>query len=192
MRILITVGTAASPFNRLLQYADEAIASLSTEVTGVCQGGSGSIHPRGLEFRETLTRAEFDIEITKADVVICHAGVGTIWTALREGHSPLVVPRLKLHGEHVNDHQLQIVEALYQEGRLVFIQGVEQMRQQLLRYERGEVHRGPRLGQTASRFDTVAAAIAEGPTRATSPLIGKVALRLLGVFGPSIEKLRVG
>jgi UDP-N-acetylglucosamine transferase subunit ALG13 len=192
MRILITVGTMTSPFNRLMQYADTAIAALSTPVTGVCQGGVSQVRPRGLLYRDTLTRAEFDTEIAMADVVICHAGVGTIWTALREGHRPLVVPRLHLHGEHVNDHQVQIVEALHKEGRVAFIQGAEQMRHELLRYERGEVQRGPRLGQDSSRFDKVSAAIAEGPTRATSPLLGKVALRLLGVFGPSIEKLRVG
>ncbi|HRI65525.1 MAG TPA: glycosyltransferase [Polyangium sp.] len=192
MRILITVGTAGSPFDRLLQYADEAMAALSEPATGVCQVGTSQIRPRNLSCKDTLSRAEFDAEIAIADVVMCHAGVGTLWTALREGHCPLVVPRLGSLGEHVNDHQVQIVEALHRDGRIVFIQSAAQMRDMLLQYERGEIRRGPRLGQDSSRFDKVAAAITEGPARTTTPLMGKFVLRLLGTFGPSIEKLRVG
>lgn len=193
MRLLVTVGTAGQPFDRLLQYTDEAISALSAPATGVCQIGTSQVRPRGLSCKDTLSRAEFDAEIAVADAVICHAGVGTLWTSLREGHCPLVVPRLGTLGEHVNDHQLEIVNALHREGRIVFIESAAQLREALLRYERGEVRRGPRLGRDdSSRFSRVAAAIAEGPAREAAPIMGKFVLRVLGSLGPSIEKLRVG
>lgn len=44
----------------------------------------------------------------EARVVACHAGVGTIMTARAVGKTPLVIPRLSRHDEHVDDHQLQI------------------------------------------------------------------------------------
>lgn len=192
MRILVTVGTALQPFDRLLQYTDDAIAALSSAVSGVCQHGSSRVRPRGLSNRETLSRAEFDSEVAASDVVICHAGVGTLWSALREGHRPLVVPRLGTLGEHVNDHQLEIVEALHAEGKIEFIQNSEQLQRALLRYERGEVPRQARSSDDPSRLSRIATAIAAGPLREQAPRIGRLALRLLGALGPSIEKLRVG
>ena len=191
MRILVTVGTALQPFDRLLQYTDDAIAALTLPVTGICQHSCSLVRPRGLLCKETLSRAEFDTEIANADVVICHAGVGTLWSSLREGHKPLVVPRLGSLGEHVNDHQLEIVEALRNEGRIEFIADAAQLREALLRHERGEARRGSRLTDDPARLAKVAAAISEGSVRHAAPLLGKLVLRTLAALGPSIEKLRV-
>jgi UDP-N-acetylglucosamine transferase subunit ALG13 len=192
MRILVTVGTALQPFDRLLQYTDEAMTALSSPVTGVCQHGCSSVRPRGLTNQETISRAEFDKEMAQSDVIICHAGVGTLWSALREGHRPLVIPRFGTLGEHVNDHQLEIVEALHAEGRIEYIKNAGQLREALLRHERGEVKRGARhSADDPSRLAKVAAAIAEGPIRAQTPMWGRLALRTLAALGPSLEKLRV-
>jgi len=51
-----------------------------------------------------------------ADVVVTHAGVATIVDAVRAGHRPIVVARRHHLGEHVDDHQLQIVAALEELG----------------------------------------------------------------------------
>jgi UDP-N-acetylglucosamine transferase subunit ALG13 len=51
---------------------------------------------------------EFMEQARAADVVITHAGVGTILALLEEGIHPVVVPRRKERREHVDDHQLQI------------------------------------------------------------------------------------
>ena len=55
----------------------------------------------------------------KASVVICHGGCGSISLALRAGKVPIVVPRQKRYGEHVNDHQLQLTQALASEKRVL-------------------------------------------------------------------------
>jgi UDP-N-acetylglucosamine transferase subunit ALG13 len=52
----------------------------------------------------------------RAESVICHAGVGSIITALQVGHTPVVVPRLAVHGEHVDDHQLDIATRFAERG----------------------------------------------------------------------------
>jgi UDP-N-acetylglucosamine transferase subunit ALG13 len=49
---------------------------------------------------------------TEADVVVTHAGVGTLLQLLDAGISPVVVPRRRERGEHVDNHQLQIFELL--------------------------------------------------------------------------------
>jgi UDP-N-acetylglucosamine transferase subunit ALG13 len=42
--------------------------------------------------------------------VVCHAGVGTIVTAIRAGHTPVVIPRQPGLGEHVDNHQMDIAD----------------------------------------------------------------------------------
>lgn len=54
--------------------------------------------------------------MARADSVICHAGIGTIMTALKAGHTPVVVPRQARHDEHVDDHQLDIATRFAQQG----------------------------------------------------------------------------
>ena len=55
----------------------------------------------------------------EAEAIVCHGGVGTIMTALSLGRRPVVIPRLAAYGEHVDDHQLQIVEKLASRGFVV-------------------------------------------------------------------------
>jgi UDP-N-acetylglucosamine transferase subunit ALG13 len=51
-----------------------------------------------------------------ADVVVAHAGVGTALAAFEVGKQPVLVPRRLAHGEHVDDHQIQIAGELGTRG----------------------------------------------------------------------------
>jgi UDP-N-acetylglucosamine transferase subunit ALG13 len=57
--------------------------------------------------------------IHKASVIVCHAGAGNIADALRAGKLPVVMPRRKKYGEHVDDHQMELAEMLSKEGRII-------------------------------------------------------------------------
>ena len=59
--------------------------------------------------------------IESADVVVSHAGVGSIMCALRAGHVPIVFPRLKRYSETVDDHQAELAEALEQRGNVIVV-----------------------------------------------------------------------
>lgn len=59
-----------------------------------------------------LSSTEFEAASRGADVVITHAGVGTIMNLLDMGISPLVTPRRASRREHVDDHQSQIARLL--------------------------------------------------------------------------------
>ena len=63
-----------------------------------------------------ISAAEFEQYARNADVVITHAGVGTIMQLLDWGASPVVVPRRKSAGEHVDDHQSLITALLRDRG----------------------------------------------------------------------------
>jgi UDP-N-acetylglucosamine transferase subunit ALG13 len=54
--------------------------------------------------------------MARADVVISHAGGGSVLAALRNGKRPIVVARRGSHGEFNDDHQEEIATRLEASG----------------------------------------------------------------------------
>ncbi len=110
--IFVTVGTQL-PFDRLIALADEAAPSLSRPV--FAQIGICTYAPRNIEYSARLTPLEFDRLFSQADMIVSHAGIGTVLTAQKYRKPIVLFPRRAALGEHRNDHQLATVNAL--EGR---------------------------------------------------------------------------
>jgi UDP-N-acetylglucosamine transferase subunit ALG13 len=108
--IFATVGTHHQPFDRFVRVA----LAIARGQQLVIQHGHTARVPAGpsVQWHRWLTAGEMSALMRAADVVITHAGVATIVDAVRAGHRPIVVPRRRQLGEHVDDHQLQIVDAL--------------------------------------------------------------------------------
>lgn len=114
--IFVALGTHEQPFDRSL----DIVEPLAAEHELVIQHGHTPPRP-GLR-AEWIDFGAYDeiVELMRrSDAVICHAGVGTIMTALSIGKHPVVLPRLAAHGEHVDDHQLQITRAFDELGLVV-------------------------------------------------------------------------
>jgi UDP-N-acetylglucosamine transferase subunit ALG13 len=62
---------------------------------------------------------EFNNLLKKADIIITHGGVGSILNAIKLGKKVIAVPRLKKYDEHINDHQLQVIEKMTKEGYIL-------------------------------------------------------------------------
>ena len=108
--IFATVGTQL-PFDRMITSIDKW--NKKQELSGCfAQVGLGGFKPSSLEFSETLTPSQFANQIAKCKVIVSHAGMGTILTALQLGKPIVIMPRLASLGEHRNDHQLATVENL--------------------------------------------------------------------------------
>ena len=52
-------------------------------------------------------------------MVITHGGTGAIIGAIKKGKKVISVPRLKKYGEHVDDHQLQLI-AQFKHQNLIY------------------------------------------------------------------------
>lgn len=116
-RVFVTVGTAGRyEFRRLL---DRLVAVLPAHCEVVWQTGSTSVAGLGIEARPMMTDAEFQEEIVRADVVVAHAGCGTLLRCLDLGKAPVLVPRRAAHGEHVDDHQVQLARTASAQGLAV-------------------------------------------------------------------------
>jgi UDP-N-acetylglucosamine transferase subunit ALG13 len=78
-----------------------------------------------------MSFAEMLQHFRTAEAVITHAGVGSILCARRAGHLPIVVPRRRRHGEHVDDHQAELARALDERRAVVAVWEVDRLTEAL-------------------------------------------------------------
>ena len=125
--IFITLGTQDKHFDRLLK----AVYKLETDEKIVAQIGSTefkSSKPEDkFEIHKFLSNEEFEKYMDEARVVITHAGVGTIVYGLKKHKKMIVAARLKKYGEHVNDHQLQILQTFASEGYIIPLENFDDL-----------------------------------------------------------------
>ena len=110
-KIFITLGSQKFQFNRLLKAVDELCERGTIEAEDVfAQIGYSDYLPKNFNYKRFLDRDEFSKEMGKADIVITHGGTGAIIGAVKKGKKVIAVPRLAKYGEHVDDHQLQLIK----------------------------------------------------------------------------------
>lgn len=89
--ILVSVGTFVRGFDALVEAADVAVRALDIE--GFAQIGHSAVHPRHLAWARFLPEAELCRRLRRADVVVCHGGMGILGQAMRAGRPIVAVPR---------------------------------------------------------------------------------------------------
>lgn len=114
-RMVVSVGGERFPFHAAIDRLRAQIPS-GVEVlwqTGNTPAASVPTAEAWIEPRR-LTAA-----MAAADVVAVHAGVGSALAALEAGRVPLLLVRRAAHGEHIDDHQVQIARELERRGLAV-------------------------------------------------------------------------
>jgi UDP-N-acetylglucosamine transferase subunit ALG13 len=123
-RVVVTLGTHERfRFPRLLSRLTELLPS-SLDVLWQVGGTVIPGMPPGA--RRQVPMDEMRSAMAEADVVISHAGVGSALAAMQAGRRALYVPRRRRHGEHVDDHQVEMARELERRG-LVVAREVEQI-----------------------------------------------------------------
>ncbi|MFQ6537322.1 MULTISPECIES: glycosyltransferase [Aphanothece] len=115
--ILVTVGTEKFPFNRLMGWVELLIQQdLLGDEEVVVQYGTCTVLPGGAKVYRLLKEHDFQDLVRRARLVIAHCGEGTV--LLLDGmETPfLLVPRSQRYQEHVDDHQVELAQALASMG----------------------------------------------------------------------------
>lgn len=107
--IFITLGSQKFQFNRLLKCVDNLVESKIIEEEIFAQVGYSDYIPKHYSYKKFLDRNEYMEKVNKCNLVITHGGTGAIIGAIKRGKKVIAIPRLKKFGEHVDDHQVQIV-----------------------------------------------------------------------------------
>jgi UDP-N-acetylglucosamine transferase subunit ALG13 len=144
--IFVTTGTAL-PFDRMIKIVD-AWAQERGRNDVFAQIGIGGWKPQYLQFADLLHPSEFAERVRTATVVISHAGIGTILSALHYEKPILVIPKLASLGEHRNEHQTATARRMMEMGNVNVAFDDDQLRQRLDRLD--ELQSIGRIGPFAS------------------------------------------
>lgn len=110
MRIFVGVGSQKFQLNRLLKELDEFAKNMKGDVEIFAQTGYSTYVPKYYSYTQFLPQQEYIKYLSEADLLIIHAGVGTIMEGLNRRKKMIVYPRKVKYGEHVDDHQLDIAQ----------------------------------------------------------------------------------
>jgi UDP-N-acetylglucosamine transferase subunit ALG13 len=152
--IFVTVGSA-DPFDRLV-----AASTLLTHIDRVVvQRGRSTVEPAGTEWHDFLPYDRVAELMRDASTVICHAGVGSVLTALLQGTKPIVVPRRHRLGEAVDDHQVPFAERIAAGGLGTMVEDVEMLADLV---KRTDVSTSPVAFENALAVDLRAYLVSQG------------------------------
>lgn len=159
--VFVTVGNALQSFHRLLEAIDRLAAGGffgERETVLIQSGNNADFHSSHCEVRPFMSMDEFNEKMQSASLIICHGGC-TQLQAIWLGKVPVVMPRREKYGEHVNDHQVQLVEALAAQGKIVPAYEPADLPQAITRARR--LNETPLAPPTSPMLSLVAQAIEE-------------------------------
>lgn len=128
--IFVTMGTQI-PFDRFLRMFDEVVPDLGEEEV-IAQTISDKYTPSNFSTTGLIAPDVFANYIERARVIVSHAGMGSIISALSARKPIIIVPRIAALGEHRNEHQLATAEHLEKLGYVHVARDADTLRHLLL------------------------------------------------------------
>lgn len=126
--ILVTLGTQDKKFYRLLEAVQKQIDNGFIKEEVVVQAGScADFKSDDMKIFDLIPMDEYDKLIKECNLLITHGGVGTITTGLDNNKKVIAAARLEKYGEHINDHQLQIIENFTKEGYILSLDNFDEL-----------------------------------------------------------------
>jgi UDP-N-acetylglucosamine transferase subunit ALG13 len=152
----VSVGNAKQPFVRLLQAVQATRQALPGPV--FVQHGHTPWQPtEGIEAQAFIGMEEFAQRVQDSQVVVLHAGAGSVIHAVRAGKVPIVAPRRQDLGEHLDNHQLEFARELAAAGKVILFNdksgfGLAIRQAQALQLQQKAAPQPPLVGLVAERL----------------------------------------
>ncbi len=127
--IFVTVGSQM-PFDRLVRAVDDWVGEHG-ESEVFAQIGDSEYRPVNMRWTRHLDPDAFQDQVLAADVIVGHAGTGTILEALRLGKPVVVLPRRGHLMETRDDHQLATADAFASTQGIYVVDTLEDLRTRL-------------------------------------------------------------
>ena len=136
--IFVSLGTQDKPFNRIIDYVislKENLKEIKSEKIIIQLGQTKLLKSENEKIEKLENIIIYDMlkpgkmkDIIKdSDIIITHAGVGTIMECLEMGKEIIVVPRKAENLEHVNNHQEEIAFEMEKRGFLTKVDTYEEL-----------------------------------------------------------------
>lgn len=114
--IFVCLGTQIFQFDRLTKKLDDLVEQGEIKEEIFAQIGAAQYLPQNYKYKKFVDKDQFEKYQDQANLIIAHGGTGALVGASKKGKNIIAVPRLAKYGEHVDDHQLQVVKILAEEG----------------------------------------------------------------------------
>lgn len=139
--IFLCVGSREYQFDRLIKELDQLVGNgtISDEVIG--QIGASNYIPKNFSFERFMSANEFEKYQKQADLIISHAGTGSLINSLKLGKQVVSVPRLLKYNEHTDNHQLEVSKALADEGLLIEVLDISLLGQAILNLQKHPINK---------------------------------------------------
>lgn len=134
--IFVILGTQDKGFDRMLNEIQELIKDGIITKKVIVQAGCTDFKSDEMDIIDYLPMQKFNEYIEKADIVITHGGVGSILDSIKHHKKVIAIPRLEKYHEHVNDHQIQIVEEFDRLGYIMDCGNLKRLGNKLMEIEK--------------------------------------------------------
>lgn len=135
--IFVTVGTHEQQFNRLIEEIDRLVKNREIREEVIVQTGFSTYEPQYCTWQKMFSYEQMCQNVERARIVITHGGPSSFIMALQMGKIPIVVPRQKAFGEHVNDHQVDFCEKMAQrQGNILLVTDIRDLKSTISDFDR--------------------------------------------------------
>lgn len=135
MVIFVTVGTHEQPFNRLVKYMDELVESGEIKEDVIMQTGYSTYEPKNCAWQKFYSYQNILKLVDEARIVITHGGPSSFIMPLQIGKTPIVFPRQRKYGEHVNDHQVRFTKEIAERmGTIITVLELDELKESIINY----------------------------------------------------------
>ena len=125
--ILVLLGTQNNSFHRLLEEIDNLIEKGIIKEKVKVQAGYTKYKSDTMEIFDFTSKDKLEEDIEKSDLIITHGGVGSILLSITKNKKVIAIPRQHEYGEHVNNHQKEIVKLFNDKGYIIGIQELNRL-----------------------------------------------------------------
>ena len=131
--ILVLLGTQNNSFHRLLEEIEKNIKDGTIKEEVIVQAGYTKFQSHRMRIIDLMSKEQLEQFQDEADLIITHGGVGSIISSIEKGKKVIAVPRMHEYGEHVNNHQKEIVKDFNDKGYIIGIEKVEDLKQAIIK-----------------------------------------------------------
>lgn len=108
--IFVSIGTSSWKFDRLIKEIDKIAPFIDEEI--IMQIGDSEYEPKNTKYFCFKPKDVVENLYKNSRIVISHAGIGSIISAMKYKKPLILVPRRRKYNELLDDHQAEIAEKL--------------------------------------------------------------------------------
>ena len=121
--ILVTLGTQKQDFKRVLDAIENS--SINDEI--IVQAGHTKYESKKMKIFDFISYDEMEKLVDRADYIITHGGTGSIVEPLKKGKKIIACARMQKYGEHVDNHQEELVSIFTDQGYILELKDGENL-----------------------------------------------------------------